>query len=239
MTSCLRSLALTRTPEHRLRARLLLGVIASIGILALGAGWSASFARADGDPASDVLATQALFLPQDADVTAEHQAQLGALVSSAQRSGYPIRVALIASPTDLGSVAELWREPQSYAAFLGQELSLIYRGQLVVIMPDGFGVYRQGHPIGAQRAALASLQPPGSGDQLATAGLAAVARLAAAAGHVLAVPHAAPVPGAGSGSGSGSSDVLPWIVFVLGASLIALAWAASLRARPLRGARVG
>ena len=37
------------------------------------------------------------------------------------------RVAIIASPPDLGSVTELWHQPQNYARFLAQELTLIYR----------------------------------------------------------------------------------------------------------------
>ena len=61
----------------------------------------------------------------------EQQAQLVALLAAARRSGYQLRVALIASSTDLGSVTELWRQPQSYAQFLGQELSLVYRGPVL------------------------------------------------------------------------------------------------------------
>ncbi|MBV9006759.1 MAG: hypothetical protein JO181_18980, partial [Solirubrobacterales bacterium] len=52
---------------------------------ALALGWSAAPARADGDPASDVLATQLLYLPQDAGVPAAQQAQLGALLQTAAR----------------------------------------------------------------------------------------------------------------------------------------------------------
>jgi len=76
-------------------------------------GWSARAAHADGDPASDVLASQTLFLSQDAGVTVRQQAQLSAVLGAAQRVGYQIRVAIIASPTDLGSVTELWRQPQN------------------------------------------------------------------------------------------------------------------------------
>jgi hypothetical protein len=48
-----------------------------------------------------------------------------------------------ASRSDLGSVTELWRQPQSYARFLDQELSLslVYHGPLLVAMPGGFGYY--------------------------------------------------------------------------------------------------
>src|SRR5579864_3685611 len=89
--------------------------------------WSARAARADGDPASDVLATQTLFLPQDAGLSASHQVQLERLLQETASAGFPLRVAVIASATDLGSVTELWREPATYARFLGEELSLTYR----------------------------------------------------------------------------------------------------------------
>ncbi len=194
-------------------------------MLALALGWSAAPARADGDPASDVLATQLLYLPQDADVPAAEQAQLGVLLQTAARDGYQIRVALIASRADLGSVTELWGQPQNYAQFLGQELSLAYKGPLLVVMPDGFGLYRLGGGPVAGRAALAGLSAPGGA--LGTAGLAAIRHLAAAAGHPL------PLPGAQSPSKQSSTGVLPWVAFAIGGVLIVLAWAASLRARPL------
>jgi hypothetical protein len=194
-------------------------------MLALGLGWSAAPARADGDPASDVLATQLLYLPQDAGVPAAQQAQLGALLQTAARDGYQIRVALIASRADLGSVTELWGQPQNYAQFLGQELSLAYKGPLLVVMPGGFGLYQLGGGPVAGRAALAGLSAPGGAQ--GTAALTVVQRLAAAAGHPLPLPSAQPL------SKQSSTDVLPWIVFAIGAALILLAWTASIRARPL------
>ena len=185
-------------------------------------------ARADGDPASDVLVSQPLFLPQDAGLTAGQQAQLGALLSAARRSGYPLRLALIASPTDLGSITELWRQPDSYARFLGQELSLTYNGTLVVVMPNGFGLYGPGSRSAAQRTALARTGAPGSTAGLGTTAIAAVQRLAAAAGHPLSVgavsTRAAPA----------KTDYLAWLAVLIGALLIVLAWVASLRARPLK-----
>ncbi|MGA2926737.1 MAG: hypothetical protein ABSG43_12205 [Solirubrobacteraceae bacterium] len=228
MRSYLRSSPLTFATVDRFCARWLLGAIASIAILTLATAWPAAPAYADGDPASDVLATQALFLPQDAGVPAPAQARLVALLGAAQRSGYPIRVALIASADDLGSVTELWRQPSSYADFLGQELSLVYRGALLVVMPDGFGLDQTAGAAPVQRSLLASLRPPGPGDELASAALTAVARLAAAAGHPLPASTGAPQPGARPGS----TDVGAWLAFTLGAAAIALAWSASLRARP-------
>ena len=95
---------------------------------------------ADGDPASRGRARLpgGCSSPQDAGLLARQQAQLGAvLIPPRGAAGYPLRVAVIASPTDLGSITELWRRPASYARFLGQELSLVYlHGTLLVVMPD-------------------------------------------------------------------------------------------------------
>jgi len=185
-------------------------------------------ARADGDPASDVLATQPLFLPQDAGLPLSQQGQLAGLIQAAARTGYEVRVALVASRADLGSVTELWRQPETYARFLGQELALVYRGPLLVVMPNGFGTYGPG--AAAARSALVDVRiPQGGGAGLGAAALAAVDRLAAASGHPVPVPP----PSATAGRAQ-SSDPISVIVFVLGGVLIALAWAASLRARPPR-----
>lgn len=196
--------------------------------MALAASWLASSAAADGDPASDVLATQSLFLPQDAGLPVAQRAQLAGLLQAAAHRGYQIRVAVIASTSDLGSVTELWRQPQAYAQFLGEELSLVYRGQLLVIMPDGFGVQSVGEPASAAKpAALAGVRITSGGVALGSAAFAAVQRLAAASGYRLELPAAQ-----STASARGSSDTIAWIVFAIGGALIALAWTASLRARP-------
>ncbi len=185
-------------------------------------------ALADGDPASDVLASQSLFVPADGGVSPAQAARLGTLLGSARRSGYPIRVALIATPADLGSVTELWRMPGPYARFLGQELSRVYRGTLLVAMPNGFGVYQVGGPAGATRAPPPS--PAKLGGSLAAAATQAVQSLAAAAGHRLALPReSAP---RSTGSALGSVDLGSWLALAAGAALIGLAWTASLRAQP-------
>src|ERR1700742_343642 len=97
-------------------------------------------ALADGDPASDVLAEQNVFIPADGSIPARDQAQLEAIVRASQRSGYPVRVAMIASRRALGSITHLWRAPAAYAGFLGRELPLVYHGALLVVMPNGYGV---------------------------------------------------------------------------------------------------
>ena len=218
-----------RTPLACFRRRLLTAIIACLFALIAASGWAAVPARADGDPASDVLATGPLFLPQDAVIPAPQQAQVQSLVQEASRAGYSIRVALIASPVDLGSITELWRQPADYAKFLGQELSLTYRGLLLVVMPDGFGLYDHGKSISRDQAAIAGIGIHPAGAGLAATTVAAVRRLAASAGHPLALSPA------GAATSVGSADPIPWIVFAAGLVLVALAWAASLRARPLRG----
>jgi hypothetical protein len=73
--------------------------LASLAIFGLSAGgWSARRAAADGDPASDVLLTQSLFLPEDVPVTGAQAAQLQQLLKETPRAGYQIRVAVIGSP---------------------------------------------------------------------------------------------------------------------------------------------
>jgi hypothetical protein len=214
---------------HCSRARLL-AVIASTAMLALACGPLAAAARADGDPASDVLATQSLFLPQDAGIPVGQQSQLTGLLRASASSGYPIRVAIIASRADLGSVTELWRQPQAYARFLGQELALVYRGALLVVMPGAYGFYRVEPPLPAGPSPLAGLKNPAGGAALGTAALTAIERLATAAGHPVPVPPPASTTTAAAGGGV---DALPLIALIVGAVLIAVAWIASVRARPL------
>lgn len=192
-------------------------------MIALAGGWSTPVARADGDPASDVLASQPLFLPQDAGVPAGQQAQLVALLAMARRSGYPIRVAVIASAADLGSVTELWHQPQNYARFLGEELSLVGNSPLLVVMPNGYGVSGL---RGAENALLDHAPAPGA--DLRTAAITAIERLAAASGHRLSLPRTV------GPSSSNANDTWSWLAFAIGGVLIAGAWTASLRARPLR-----
>jgi hypothetical protein len=219
----------TNNTNHPLPLRRILAVLVSAAVLLSALVTFPTAARADGDPASDVLATQTLFLPQDAGIPTAQQGQLGELLQAATRNGYKIRLALIASRSDLGSVTELWRQPQTYARFLDQELSLVYHGPLLVAMPGGFGYYDPGSPAQPPPAALAGIRIRAGGPGLAAATLAAVQRLASAAGHPVQIP---PAPATGPSARSTSTAAV--VAFAIGAALIVLAWAASLRARPPR-----
>ena len=183
-------------------------------------------ARADGDPASDVLvAAPPAFLGDDSGATYAAKQTIVQQIRRAARHGHPLRVAVIASRTDLGSVGALWGHPEGYAEFLGRELSLDYHGQLLVVMPAGFGVVRDGL---AQRTTLTGVAPRSG--HLIRATEQAIARLTG-------VAAGAAVPAAGPGVPSPASGLGWWIATGLGLALIAGAWTASLRARPPRTAR--
>jgi hypothetical protein len=200
----------------RLLARAVLAV--SLAVTACAA--AAAPALADGDPASDVLLFQPAFFPYAAPADGAKAQLLGA-VAAAKRAGYTIRVAVIQSRRDLGANPELYAKPQIYAKFLDAELrSARYFGALAVVMPQGFGVAPGGalthggkrfeaRPTGPLLRAIAPLQAPGSTDPdaLTLAGVTAVKRIAAAAGHPIKGPIAkAPAESPGnSSSGSGSS----------------------------------
>jgi hypothetical protein len=182
-------------------------------------------AFADGDPASDVLLGENVFYPYQPAVSPGLTHTLDQETAAAAKAGFPIKVALIASPVDLGVIPSVFGKPQQYANFLDQEISFQTKQLLLVVMPAGFGT--QGLPPAAV-AIVSSLKPPASGqsDALAQAAIAAVPKLAAAAGHP---PKAAPGT---SSSGGGSSTT--WIL--IGLVVAALATVAALLATRRRRA---
>ncbi len=197
-----------------------------IGIVLLpGAAW------ADGDPASDVLLGQNVFYPYSPPVSASLQRTLDTAAAAARRAGFSIKVALIASPVDLGVVPDLFGKPQKYAAFLDQEISFNVKQSVLVVMPAGFG--GAGLPAPAA-AALAGLPSPSGAksDDLARAAIQAVPKLAAAAGHSFKAPGV----GNGSGGSASSSGGTSAVVFAAPLLLVALAVAfMTLRSRQARG----
>jgi cytochrome oxidase Cu insertion factor (SCO1/SenC/PrrC family) len=188
--------------------------------LAVAAGAaSPPFAHADGDPASDILVTQALFAPVDAGLSDAQRAKLTGLLGASERARLPIRVAIVASAADLGAVSEFWMQPQTYARFLGIELSLIYRGPLLVAMPDGFGINWPGHSTAAASRALAGIRVKPTGEGWLQAVQAALRDLGPSAGATGATVS-------GEAKTSGSSDWFDVLIAVLAAVAVLVALAA-------------
>jgi cytochrome oxidase Cu insertion factor (SCO1/SenC/PrrC family) len=202
-------------------------VVRSSAVLALAVALvvvSGGVARGDGDPASDYLVANQVFLSSQSTGVSPAQRQLVAAVAAANRAGFAIRVAVIASDYDLGSVTELWHQPRTYARFLGVELSLAYRRQrLLVVMPNGFGFNWPGHATAPTYRLLARVPLDSSaGTGLPAAGEVAIRRLARASG--VALPPSQPAAGSGSARPS-SAGVLTIIGAVVGgiAALFAFA----------------
>jgi hypothetical protein len=137
-------------------------------------------ALADGDPASDALLVRNVFLPYPAP-TADHGNTLSREVALAYGRGYRVKVAVIASERDLGSVPSLFGRPGDYAKFLGQELQQYYVGPLLIVMPAGFGIYDGGRSTTAEAKLLSGAAPAGSSpDDLTSSAADMIHRLVAA-----------------------------------------------------------
>ena len=156
--------------------------------------------RADGDPASDVLYSDRVFFPYSTTISGGARHALTTTVSRAERAGYPIRVALIAGPFDLGAVTSLWGKPREYARFLAYELSLVYDGPLLIVMPSGIGFAHYKHSTAAEYRTVASLHAPAGPDRLASTAILAVAAVATRAGHRVSPASISARPGLASTS---------------------------------------
>jgi cytochrome oxidase Cu insertion factor (SCO1/SenC/PrrC family) len=178
----------------------------------------ASSARGDGDPASDYLVSRQVFLTSQSNSESPEQRRLVSLVAAANRAGFPIRVAVVSTEYDLGSVTALWHKPALYARFLGLELGLNYRQHLLVVMPNGFGVNWPGHRASSAYRLLVGIRIASGPDSLAEAGQTAVRHLAAAAGVKLS--PAADLTAAGKRPASRSSS--PASFAIIGAAVAVL-----------------
>jgi hypothetical protein len=214
---------------HRLRAVAWVALLALAGAAAYAA-WAPS-ARADGDPASDVLLGESVFYPYSPPVSATTTKTLNATVAAAAKAHFKLKVALIASPVDLGVIPDLFGQPQKYADFLDQEISFQSTHQpLLVVMKTGYGV--QGVSPAVTAAARVLPKPTvGTSQGLAQAAIVAVQKLATASGH-----RVAPVSAAGSAHSSGGSGTnTPLLIILIGCALLAAGALVVLRQRGGRG----
>jgi hypothetical protein len=169
----------------------------------------AAIARADSDPASDVLPVQDVFVPYQPRVSSSMQGTLRGVTRAAKKAGFPIKIAIIATAQDLGGVPDFFNKPGPYARFLGSEISFTKPQPLLVVMPNGMGTSKV-PPKAA--AAIAGMSVESGADGMARTAVKAVEKMAAATGHKLGSFK-------GSGGGGGSSTALifvgPLILLVL------------------------
>ena len=135
-------------------------------------------AQADGDPASDVLYFQDAYVPYPPP-SKHASGVLRAALQAARNRQYVVKVAVIATRTDLGSVPSLFGRPGQYAEFLGQEIRSFYSGPLLVAMPAGFGIWKGGDDTSAEQRVLSGVKLHASTvDELVLSAAVAVRRLA-------------------------------------------------------------
>jgi hypothetical protein len=180
-------------------------------LAALAALAMCPMALGDADPASDVLLAENVFYPYSPPVSSTLQAALNAAVAAAHRAHFPIKVALIATATDLGAIPQLYGHPRQYARFLEQEITFAVRAPLLVVMPDGDGTAGLS---AAAAAAAGSLPNPSDrrSNALAQTAIAGVRKLAAAAGHPLGSVR---LGAASRAAGGGGGAALPLTILIV------------------------
>ncbi len=149
------------------------------------------------------------------------QRELLATVAAANRAGFAIRVAIISTDYDLGSITALWRKPTIYARFLGLELSSIYRGRLLVVMPNGFGFNWPKHSARREYEQLAKVRIKPGEAGLLVAAQTAVRGLATADGIPVRLAAMPSPTSAARVRARGGMSV--WVIVAAVAALVMLA----------------
>jgi hypothetical protein len=151
-------------------------VVTLVGLVLAAA--VATTARADGDPASDVLVYRNVYLPYAAPSKAAGDA-LDGVVARSYAQGDRVKVAVIQAKVDLGAIPSLFDKPMPYAHFLGTELSTLFVGPLLIVMPAGYGIYDGGRTTQAEEQVLGTLPRPASNrpNDLVAAATNAVSKL--------------------------------------------------------------
>jgi hypothetical protein len=152
---------------------------------------------ADGDPASDVLVFQDVYFPSSPPPAKTQMERLKRAVTTTYSRNFRIKVAIIATRNDLGSVPVLFNKPQKYARFLGIELQNVFVGPLLIVMPAGFGIYDGGRSTTAEQRVLAKLRVRGSSPDTLTESATQAAQKLTTAGALrskdILAPRAFPI----------------------------------------------
>ena len=151
-------------------------------------------------------------------VSVDEAKKLHDIVDSANAKGYAIRVALIRDQADLGTVPNLLNQPQKYAEFLGPEIRFAYKGDLLVVTPNGVGLTTtDGTEPPRQAIAGMKVEAGGSPEGLALTAEEAVTALAGASGH--------PLSGAKKSGGGGAIAGIIAAVVLLSLGIGGAFWA--------------
>jgi hypothetical protein len=150
-------------------------LLAPIALTALAVTTFVTSALADGDPASDYLVLQNVFVPRPPPARSA-RSDLQLAVNSVYARGFRIKVAVVATRYDLGSIPSLHNRPTQYAHFLGQELRPYYAGPLLIVMPAGFGIYDAGRTTSAEAIVLARRRVTGTSATALTSSAATAVR---------------------------------------------------------------
>jgi LPXTG-motif cell wall-anchored protein len=175
----------------------------------------ASQAEANGDPASDVLLLQDVYLPYAPGIPPALGKTITDLLKTTRKAGFPLKVAIIAQPKDLGAVPQFFDKPTSYAPFLQSEIAFNSKKPLLIVMPAGYGLAAL--PKGTEDA-LEGLDPPESadGEDLGRAAVMAIVKLSEEVGRPV------PAPKLPEGTGGGGDGTSPLLVFGVPVALLAL-----------------
>jgi hypothetical protein len=116
--------------------------------------WPIADAGAHGHPVIEGLYNGNVYVPAQRGPKPALSAALARSVESVYAHHLRIKVAVVASPADLGVLSGLWGKPYRYAKHLATDLSALYVGPFLIVMPAGFAVYDGGRSVAAERLAL-------------------------------------------------------------------------------------
>lgn len=177
-----------------------------------------ALARADGDPASDVLVMQDAYYPYAPPTDAKLKKALDGVLKRARAAGFPLKVALIQAPADLGAYPTLFNKANEYASLLARELPSNRHGpklegqRILIVMPGGFGGTNLGDGVDDALSPV-TIKTSAQSNGLAVAAIAAVARLATANAHrVPTPPEAALDPSAPTAQRKGGPSLVIFLV---------------------------
>jgi hypothetical protein len=161
---------------------------------AILAGSGTQVARADADPASDVLAFDRVFLVVDSKSAPPYLRELTKLTAETEKRHLPIRIAIIEQQTDLGGLLTFYGRAGPYARFLRSELQYVFHGTVLVVMTGKPGGVALSGPAATQRAktVVARLNVPTAGTpaELARVASTAIRQVAETHGIHLTTPRA-------------------------------------------------